>query len=141
MSADLDELRTLRRVRDRIDREFDRPLSVEELAAGVFMSAGHLSRRFKAAYGESPYSFLMTRRVERAMALIKRGGVSITDICYGVGFNSPGTFSTRFHELVGMSPSEYRRASVHDEYALPSIVVKNAVRPVRNREVPDPRSG
>lgn len=140
MSGDLEELRALRRVRDRIDREFDRPLNVEQLATGVFMSAGHLSRRFKAAYGESPYSYLMTRRVERAMALIKRGGVSITDICFAVGFNSLGTFSTRFHELVGMSPSAYRRAAVHDEYALPSIVVKNALRPVRIREVPDLRS-
>ena len=130
------QLVLLRRVRDRIDREFDRPLNVEELASGVHMSAGHLSRRFRAAYGESPYSYLMTRRIERAMALIRRGDLSITDICFGVGFSSLGTFSTRFSELVGLSPSRYRAAVVDGDHDLPTFIVKNVLRPVRNREVP-----
>lgn len=135
MRADrLAELRALRRVRDRIDREFDQPLDVPGLAAGVHMSAGHLSRRFKAAYGESPYSYLMTRRIERAMALIRGGDASITEICFAVGFSSLGTFSTRFSELVGLPPSEYRARAVHGDLDLPTIVVKNALRPVRNRE-------
>ncbi|WP_309130276.1 helix-turn-helix transcriptional regulator [Brevibacterium sp.] len=132
----LEQLRLLRQVRDRIDREFDRPLDVGSLAAGVHISAGHLSRQFRAAYGESPYSYLMTRRIERAMALIRRGDLSITDICFQVGFSSLGTFSTRFSELVGMSPRAYRDALVGGEHDLPTFIVKNVVRPVRNREVP-----
>lgn len=134
------QLVELRRVRDRIDREFDRPLNVEELAAGVHMSAGHLSRQFRAAYGESPYSYLMTRRIERAMALIRRGDLSITDICFSVGFSSLGTFSTRFSELVGLSPSRYRAALVEGDHDLPTFIVKNVLRPVRNREVAPQRS-
>ena len=131
-----EQLAALRRVRDRIDREFDQPLSVESLAAGVHMSAGHLSRQFKSAYGESPYSYLMTRRIERAMALIRRGDLTITEICFTVGFSSLGTFSTRFSELVGLSPTRYRDGVAAGEHRLPTIVVKNALRPVRNREVP-----
>ncbi|RBP64720.1 AraC family transcriptional regulator [Brevibacterium sanguinis] len=131
----LDELRRLRRVRDRIDREFDRPLDVAGLAAGEHMSAGHLSRQFRAAYGESPYSYLMSRRIERAMALIRRGDQTITDICFQVGFSSLGTFSTRFSELVGMSPRAYRDAAVDGEHELPTFIVKNVLRPIRNREV------
>lgn len=130
------QLVALRRVRDRIDREFDRPLNIEALAAAEHMSAGHLSRRFKAAYGESPYSYLMTRRIERAMALIRRGDLTITDICFAVGFSSLGTFSTRFSELVGVSPRAYRDGVIAGERRLPTILVKNALRPVRNREVP-----
>ncbi|MDN6158220.1 MAG: helix-turn-helix transcriptional regulator [Brevibacterium sp.] len=130
------QLFLLRRVRDRIDREFDQPLNVEELAAGVHMSAGHLSRQFRVAYGESPYSYLMTRRIERAMALIRRGDQSITDICFAVGFSSLGTFSTRISELVGLSPSRYRAAVVDGDHDLPTFIVKNVLRPVRNREVP-----
>ncbi|RAG64390.1 AraC family transcriptional regulator [Burkholderia multivorans] len=136
MSGADPELVALRRVRDRIDREYDRPLDVPGLAAGVHMSAGHLSRRFAAAFGEPPYSYLMTRRIERAMALIHRGDLSITEICFAVGFSSLGTFSTRFRELVGVSPREYRAAAAHGARALPSIVVKAPLRPVRNREVP-----
>lgn len=131
----LAELRALRRVRDRIDREFDRPLNVPDLAAAVHMSAGHLSRRFKAAYGESPYAYLLTRRIERAMSLIRRGDLSITEICFAVGFTSLGTFSTRFSELVGMSPTSYRQRAVHGDLDLPTIIVKAVLRPVRNREV------
>ncbi|GAA1542626.1 helix-turn-helix transcriptional regulator [Brevibacterium picturae] len=130
------QLVLLRRVRDRIDREFDQPLNVEELAAGVYMSAGHLSRGFRAAYGESPYSYLMTRRIERSMALIRRGDLSITGICFAVGFSSLGTFSTRFSELVGLSPSRYRDGVVDGDHDLPTFIVKNVLRPVRNREVP-----
>ncbi len=106
----LEELARMRRIRDRIDREFAQPLDLETLAHDEFISSGHLSRQFKAAYGESPYSYLMTRRVERAMALLRRGDLSITDICFTVGFSSLGTFSTRFSELVGRSPSAYRDA-------------------------------
>jgi AraC-like DNA-binding protein len=129
------DLALLRRVRDRIDREYARPLDVEALARGVNMSAGHLSRQFRLAYGESPYSFLMTRRIERAMALLRRGDVSVTDVCFEVGFSSLGTFSTRFTELVGMSPSAYRRRAGHDGAALPPCIAKQVTRPIRNREV------
>jgi AraC-like DNA-binding protein len=131
--ARLRELAALRRVRDRIDREYRRPLDVEALARGAHMSAGHLSRRFKAAYGESPYSYLMTRRIERAMALLQRGDLSVTEVCFEVGCSSLGTFSTRFSELVGMSPSAYRQRAL-GLAGVPSCLVKAAVRPVRNRE-------
>ena len=105
----LRDLARLRRVRDRIDREYAQPLDVEALARGAHMSAGHLSREFRLAYGESPYSYLMTRRIERAMALLRRGDLSVTEVCFAVGCSSLGTFSTRFTELVGMPPSAYRR--------------------------------
>ena len=105
----LRDLKFLRRVRDRTDREYAQPLDVEVLARGVNMSPGHLSRQFKLAYGESPYSYLMTRRIERAMALLRRGDLSVTEVCFAVGCSSLGTFSTRFTELVGMPPSTYRR--------------------------------
>jgi AraC-like DNA-binding protein len=107
----LRELVLLRRVRDRIDREYHRPLDVEALARGVHLSAGHLSREFRRAYGESPYSYLMTRRIERAMALLRRGELSVTEVCFAVGCSSLGTFTTRFTELVGMPPGAYRRAA------------------------------
>src|SRR5690242_19877493 len=81
----LRDLALLRRVRDRMDREYTQPLDVEALAPGVNMSAGHLSREFKRAYGESPYGYLMTRRIERAMALLRRGDMSVTDVCFAVG--------------------------------------------------------
>src|SRR5438045_9329234 len=101
----LSDLALLRRVGDRIDREYAQPLDVEALARDAHMSAGHFSREFRLAYGESPYSYLMTRRIERAMALLRRGGLSVTDVCFAVGCSSLGTFSTRFAELVGMPPS------------------------------------
>src|SRR5690554_2213926 len=104
VSLQLRDLARLRRVRDRIDREYARPLDVGALAAGARMSAGHLSRQFKAAYGESVYAYLMTRRIERAMALLRHGDISVTEACFAVGCGSLGTFSTRFTELVGMSP-------------------------------------
>lgn len=132
----LDDLARLRRIRDRIDREYAQPLDVEALARGEHISAGHLSRQFRLAYGESPYSYLMTRRIERAMALLRRGDLSVTDVCFEVGCSSLGTFSTRFTELVGMSPSTYRREAVNATLGIPSCVAKMVTRPVRNREAP-----
>jgi AraC-like DNA-binding protein len=132
----LRDLARLRRVRDRIDREYAQPLDVEALARGVHMSAGHLSRRFRLAYGESPYSYLMTRRIERAMALLRRGDLSVTEVCFEVGCASLGTFSTRFSELVGMAPSAYRREASLEAAGIPSCVAKQVTRPVRNREAP-----
>lgn len=134
----LDDLALLRRVRDRIDREYARPLDVEALARGVGMSAGHLSRQFRLAYGESPYAYLMTRRIERAMALLRRGDLSVTDVCFAVGCASLGTFSTRFAELVGVPPSVYRREAVGATSGIPPCVAKQVTRPVRNREVRRP---
>ena len=132
----LRDLARLRRVRDRIDREYAQPLDVEALARGAHMSAGHLSREFKRAFGESPYGYLMTRRIERAMALLRRGDLSVTDVCFAVGCSSLGTFSTRFTELVGMPPSAYRAQVARSDADLPACVAKQVTRPVRNREAP-----
>ncbi|MED7924212.1 helix-turn-helix transcriptional regulator [Nonomuraea sp. LP-02] len=129
-------LALLRRVRDRIDREYAQPLDVEALARGVNMSSGHLSREFRRAYGESPYSYLMTRRIERAMALLRRGDLTVTEVCFEVGCSSLGTFSTRFAELVGVPPSTYRRQAAEATAGMPSCVAKQVTRPVRNREAP-----
>jgi AraC-like DNA-binding protein len=131
----LSDLARLRRVRDRIDRDHAQPLDVEALARGVHMSAGHLSRAFRQAYGESPYSYLMTRRIERAMALLRRGDLSVTEVCFTVGCASLGTFTTRFTELVGMSPGAYRRQAAEGTAGMPSCLAKQVTRPVRNREV------
>lgn len=132
----LQELVRLRRVRDRIDREYAQPLDVEALARGVNMSAGHLSRQFRLAFGEPPYGYLMTRRIERAMALLRRGDLSVTEVCFAVGCSSLGTFSSRFTELVGMPPSTYRRLARADAAGMPSCVAKQVTRPIRNREAP-----
>ena len=132
----LRDLARLRRVRDRIDREYAQPLDVEALARGAHMSAGHLSREFKLAYGESPYSYLMTRRIERAMALLRRGDLSVTEVCFAVGCASLGTFSTRFTELAGMPPSTYRSQAARATAGMPPCVAKQVTRPVRNREAP-----
>jgi transcriptional regulator GlxA family with amidase domain len=138
----LRDLALLRRVKDRMDRDYAEPLDVEALARGVHMSAGHLSRQFKIAYGESPYAYLMTRRIERAMALLRRGDLSVTEVCFAVGCSSLGTFSTRFTELVGVPPSVYR-----DEHAessgIPACQAKQVTRPsrqqpIRNQEAPAP---
>ena len=118
-----------------MDREYAQPLDVEALARGVHMSAGHLSREFKMAYGESPYSYLMTRRIERAMALLRRGDLSVTDVCFAVGCRRSGTFSTRFTELVGVSPSIYRREARERLAGMPSCEIEDrSTRPIRNRE-------
>ena len=135
----LRDLARLRRVRDRMDREYSQPLDVEALARGVHMSAGHLSREFRRAYGESPYSYLMTRRIERAMALLRRGDLSVTDVCFEVGCASLGTFSTRFTELVGVPPSVYREQGANATAGMPACVAKQVTRPVRNREAPGPQ--
>jgi len=134
----LSDLALLRRVRDRMDREYERPLDVEALARGVSMSAGHLSRQFRRAYGESPYAYLMTRRIERAMALLRRGDLSVTEVCFAVGCSSLGTFSSRFTELVGVSPSVYRREEARATVGMPSCVARQVTRPVRNREATPP---
>jgi AraC-like DNA-binding protein len=134
----LRDLALLRRVRDRIDREYSQPLDVEALARGVHMSAGHLSRQFRLAYGESPYGYLMTRRIERAMALLRRGDLSVTEVCFTVGCSSLGTFSTRFTELVGVPPSVYRQQAADEMAGMPPCVAKKVSRPVRNREARAP---
>src|SRR5438552_2117080 len=134
----LHDLARLRRVRDRIDREYAQPLDVEALARSAHMSAGHLSREFRTAFGESPYSYLMTRRVERAMALLRCGDLSVTEVCFAVGCSSLGTFSTRFTELVGVAPSVYRREAARATTGMPPCVAKQVTRPIRNREAPVP---
>src|SRR5262249_36089117 len=120
--------------RARTGRAYAEPLDVEALARDAHMSAGHFSREFKLAYGESPYSYLMTRRIERAMALLLRGDLSVTEVCFAVGCSSLGTFSTRFTELVGMPPSAYRRRSTGAMAGIPPCVAKQVTRPIRNRE-------
>ena len=132
----LQDLARLRRVRDRIDREYAQPLDVEALSRGMHMSAGHLSRQFRLAYGESPYGYLMTRRIERAMALLRRGDLSVTEVCFAVGCQSLGTFSTRFTELVGVPPSTYRRERAHQMAGVPSCETTKVTRQVRIREAP-----
>ena len=131
---DLRDLVRLRRAKDRIDREFERPLDVPAIARSAAMSTGHFSRSFKAAFGESPYSYLMTRRIERAKDLLRRGEMSVTEVCVAVGCSSLGSFSSRFTELVGESPSAYRARS-HDAAAvIPSCVIKVMTKPSRNEE-------
>jgi AraC-like DNA-binding protein len=131
----LRDLALLRRVRDRMDREYDQPLDVDALARDAHMSSGHFSRQFRAAYGETPYAYLMTRRIERAMALLRRGDLSVTEVCFAVGCSSLGTFSSRFTELVGVSPSAYRKQHADAAAAeLPACIEKQVTRPIRNRE-------
>lgn len=124
-------LAAMRRVRDRIDREFDRPLDVEALARGAHMSAGQLSREFARVYGEPPYAYLMTRRIERAMTLLRRGDLSVTEVCFAVGYGSLGTFSTRFSELVGVPPSVYKRDHSQAAEGIPACLAKQVTRPIR----------
>jgi transcriptional regulator GlxA family with amidase domain len=131
---DRDDLVRLRRAKDRMDREYAQPLDVEALARTACMSSGHFSRSFRAAFGETPYRYLMTRRIERAMALLRRGDRSVTEVCFEVGCSSLGTFSTRFSELVGESPSAYRARDHAWAERLPACLVRTALRPVRNRE-------
>ncbi len=118
-----------------MDREYAQPLDVEALARGIHMSAGHFSREFRQAYGESPYAYLMTRRIERAMALLRLGELTVTEVCFAVGCQSLGTFSTRFTELVGVPPSVYMRESTQATAAMPSCVAKQVTRPVRPRSI------
>ena len=134
MSVDLDELRRLRRARDRMDREYAQPLDVAALARTALMSEGHFSRRFRDAYSETPYSYLMTRRIERAKALLRRGDMTVTDVCMAVGCTSLGSFSARFTELVGESPSAYRARNHVEMGSVPGCWSKLITRPSRNRE-------
>jgi AraC-like DNA-binding protein len=121
----------LRRARDLMDREYSRPLDVAALARTALMSPAHFSRQFRAAYGETPYSYLMTRRIERAKLLLRRGGLSITEVCLEVGCTSLGSFSARFTELVGETPSAYRDRSHRELVGVPGCVAKEATRPSR----------
>ena len=126
-----EELVYLRRARDLIDREYARPLDVPAMARTALMSPAHFSRRFRAAYGETPYSYLMTRRIERAKALLRRGELSVTDVCMAVGCTSLGSFSTRFTELVGESPSAYRARDHAALAPVPACWAKVVTRPAR----------
>jgi AraC-like DNA-binding protein len=132
--VEIRDLVRLRRARDRIDREFERPLDVPALARSAAMSSGHFSRSFKAAFGESPYQYLMTRRIERAKSLLRRGDMSVTDACFAVGCTSLGSFSSRFTELVGESPSAYRARNHAASAPIPGCVIKVRTKPVRNEE-------
>src|SRR5271165_6647706 len=141
----LRDLTRLRRVRDRIDRDYAQPLDVEALARGAHMSAGHLSRQFRLAYGESPYGYLMTRRIERAMALLRRGDLSVTEVCFAVGCSSLGTFSSRFTELVGETPSMYRARNHEELSGMPTCQTMVVTRPrkagpgaTRKKAAPEP---
>lgn len=133
---DLDTLVLLRRVRDRMDREYAQPLDVESLARDAHISTGHLSRQFRRAFGESPYQYLMTRRIERAMTLLRSSELSVTEVCFAVGCQSLGTFSTRFTELVGVPPSVYREQGAPFRPGMLPCIAKRITKPIRNREAP-----
>jgi AraC-like DNA-binding protein len=130
----LDDLVRLRRARDAMDRDYASPLDVAALARVALMSPGHFSRSFRAAFGETPYSYLMTRRIERAKALLRRGDLSVTEVCFEVGCTSLGSFSSRFTELVGESPSAYRARDHEASAAIPPCIAKIHTRPIRNGE-------
>jgi AraC-like DNA-binding protein len=132
---ELDEIVILRRARDLIDREYARPLDVPTMAASAFMSPSHFSRRFRAVYGETPYSYLMTRRIERAMALL-REGMSVTDACMAVGCTSLGSFSSKFADVVGETPTSYRAREHRAVKAMPNCIATQRTRPVRSRPTP-----
>ncbi len=134
----LEDLVRLRRARDLMDRDYAEPLDVPALAGYALMSPGHFSRSFRAAFGETPYSYLMTRRIERAKALLRKGDLSVTEVCFAVGCTSLGSFSTRFTELVGESPSAYRARSHDESAAIPACIAKSYMRPVRNGEARKP---
>jgi transcriptional regulator GlxA family with amidase domain len=126
------DLVLLRQARDRMDRDYAGPLDVPGLARAALMSPGHFSRSFRTAFGDTPYSYLMTRRIERAKALLRRGDMSVTDVCFAVGCTSLGSFSSRFTELVGESPSAYRARDHADGAAIPACYARLMTRPVRN---------
>jgi AraC-like DNA-binding protein len=129
--AELENLAHVRRARDLMDRDYARPLDVPAIARAALMSPAHFSRQFRAAYGETPYSYLMTRRIERAKALLRRGDLSVTDVCFAVGCTSLGSFSSRFTELVGESPTAYRARDHDAGAAVPACVAKAVTRPSR----------
>jgi AraC-like DNA-binding protein len=134
MGADLDELRRLRRARDRMDREYAEPLDVPALAHTALMSPAHFSRRFRDAYSETPYAYLMTRRIERAKALLRRGDFTVTDACFAVGCTSLGSFSAKFTELVGETPSAYRARSHEELQVVATCQAMVVTRPRKRRE-------
>ncbi|MDT9696351.1 helix-turn-helix transcriptional regulator [Streptomyces sp. P17] len=127
-----EDLVRLRQARDRMDREYTEPLDVTALARTALMSPGHFQRSFRAAYGETPYGYLMTRRIERAKALLRRGDLSVTEVCMAVGCTSLGSFSARFTELVGQTPSAYRARSHEDGETIPACVARRFTRPKRS---------
>jgi AraC-like DNA-binding protein len=133
-SEEVAELACLRRARDLIDRDYALPLDVPAIARAAFMSPGHFSRRFRAAYGETPYTYLMTRRIERAKAFLRQG-MSVTDACIAVGCTSLGSFSSRFTEVVGEPPSHYRARDHREFEAIPSCVSMVVTRPRRSPAV------
>src|SRR6202453_5545244 len=130
---DRSDMVRLRRARDRMDRDYAGPLDVPALAREALMSPGHFSRSFRAAFGETPYAYLMTRRIERAKALLRRGDLSGTEVCMAVGCSSLGSFSSRFTELVGETPSAYRARGHSELSALPAWVPRIVTRPIKNR--------
>ena len=134
---ELANLAHLRRARDLMDRDYALPLDVAAIARAAFMSPAHFSRQFRAAYGETPHAYLMTRRIERAKALLRRGDQSVTDVCLAVGCTSLGSFSSRFRELVGMTPSQYRDGDHGGFAAIPSCVSMLATRPRRSSHTPE----
>ncbi len=138
---ELANLAHLRRARDLIDREYARPLDVDAIARAALMSTAHFSRQFRAAYGETPYSYLMTRRIERAKALLRRGDMSVTEVCMAVGCTSLGSFSARFAELVGETPTAYRAGDHGALVSVPGCVAKDITRPNRNGAGLEKREG
>jgi AraC-like DNA-binding protein len=136
---DLANLAHLRRARDLMDREYARPLDVAVIARAALMSPGHFSRQFRAAYGETPHSYLMTRRIERAKALLRGGNLSVTDVCLAVGCTSLGSFSARFTEVVGETPTAYRNRDHQALADVPWCIARDLTRPIRIREaIPTP---
>ncbi len=129
---ELANLAHLRRARDLIDREYARPLDVAALARTALMSTAHFSRQFRAAYGEAPYAYLMTRRIERAKALLRRGDMTVTEVCMAVGCTSLGSFSARFTELVGETPTSYRARDHGALAGVPGCLARDLTRPNRN---------
>jgi AraC-like DNA-binding protein len=130
---ELDNLAHLRRARDRMDREYARPLDVAALARTALMSSAHFSRQFRAAYGETPYGYLMTRRIERAKALLRRGDLSVTEVCIDVGCTSLGSFSARFTQLAGETPTAYRARDHGALAGVPACIAKDVTRPSREQ--------
>jgi len=143
-AMDLDELRRLRRARDRMDREYAEPLDVPALARTALMSTAHFARRFREAYGETPYSYLMTRRIERAKALLRRGDMSVTEACFAVGCSSLGSFSARFTEIVGETPSAFRARDHRDMVVVPAcqaMILTRPRRPAQESRIEEASSG
>lgn len=130
---ELANLAHLRRARDVIDREYARPLDIAVLARAALMSQGHFSRQFRAAYGETPYAYLMTRRIERAKALLRGGEMSVTEVCMAVGCASLGSFSARFAEVVGETPSAYRARDHRSLRSVPGCMAREITRPIRKQ--------